>query len=520
MVNITYDHTPPKPELIQLFYPTGDITENKPTFEWNPVTDTPAGLLYYTIEVSNVSNFEYILSEYSKNVTTNTFKPDKSFGDGTYYWRIRAVDKAWNFGSWNSTSFNVSTGAPLIEKFYINYEGAEYTNTTNVTLFIVSPDAGWMNFSNDGNNWTGWLPFQSSYSWDLIQYGGNVSDGLKKVYIACVKTIGGNNSTDATEITLDMTPPEILYNYPSKGGETVWYKDDLGNVIDIDFGWVAFSPLYYAQYRINDGDWSDIFNENRYDYTLNWNVTWSVLNQGENQVSIRVADKAGNVLTHNYVPGISGFLFKKDTVAPSVPNIITPENNTIVECTEAEFSWVSVDDPSPGSGFDKYQIEIYDVDFNLKYKFEVEVNYTSENLTDGKYYWRIRALDNAGNLADWSENFTFSVSTGGPKNLEFKINGGAEETSTEQVWLTIYAENADRIRFSNDASENWSGWMDYTIILPWNLSFVPEYTSENRTVYLECLNSKTGKSAIKFASILVNKNPPLVKIFARALDYQ
>ena len=67
------------------------------------------------------------------------------------------------------------TGSILIN------DGAAYTNTTSVLLALSASDAGSgvadMRFSNDGADWSGWEPYDTSKAWTL-----NLGDGLKTVY--------------------------------------------------------------------------------------------------------------------------------------------------------------------------------------------------------------------------------------------------------------------------------------------------------------------------------------------------
>ncbi len=54
----------------------------------------------------------------------------------------------------------------------INGEAA-VTTTPNVNLYIYGTDwAQQMRLSNDGINWTEWIPYQSTYNWTLLDGGG------------------------------------------------------------------------------------------------------------------------------------------------------------------------------------------------------------------------------------------------------------------------------------------------------------------------------------------------------------
>lgn len=64
--------------------------------------------------------------------------------------------------------------------------GDETTKDCTPTLTIFSEDAVYMSFSGDGNNWTDWIPYNSSYSEFNIAnglYGTIFGSGEKDVYI-------------------------------------------------------------------------------------------------------------------------------------------------------------------------------------------------------------------------------------------------------------------------------------------------------------------------------------------------
>ena len=170
--------------------------------------------------------------------------------------------------------------------------------------------------TNWGITWTALAEGDNQISIRVADTAGNV---LTHSYAA---------NTSGFLFRKDTTPPTITYNSPAAGGQTNWYSSDPGNIVDIDFGWVANSPLDYARWRIGSGSWNNIFTTDQSsDYTTDWGITWSALAQGDNQISIMVADKAGNVLTHSYMANTSGFLFRKDTTPPVVTATASPSPN-------------------------------------------------------------------------------------------------------------------------------------------------------------------------------------------------
>jgi hypothetical protein len=165
----------------------------------------------------------------------------------------------------------------------------------------------------------------------VTETGLSLSDG--QIYYFTVRARNGAGLWSAVGnsdgITVDTTPPTIIYNSPSAGGQTAWYSADPGNVIDIDFGWVANSPLDYAKWQSGSSGWNFIFEASQSsNYTDNWGITWASLAEGDNNVSIRVADAAGNLVTQSYVAGTSGFIFRKSTTVPAITSISPTTGST------------------------------------------------------------------------------------------------------------------------------------------------------------------------------------------------
>jgi len=112
---------------------------------------------------------------------------------------------------------------------------------------------------------------------------------------------------------------------------------------------------------------------------------------------------------------VSG-IFEMETTPPSTPSIKSPKNGDNVGFlgdTRVDFEWIPVTDPS-GVTYD-LQLSSYN-DFQVLLIDHSELTVTTYKSTEaealpyGEYYWRLRAVDGAGNASDWSE--TYVVKTG------------------------------------------------------------------------------------------------------------
>ncbi len=91
--------------------------------------------------------------------------------------------------------------------------GASGTTKLRVTLTMSPTDNAsgveMMRLSNNRKKWTNWLPYSSTYRWDLGKgtYGGNKRKGTKRVYVQFKDTLGNNSSVVSDTIIYDVYKP-------------------------------------------------------------------------------------------------------------------------------------------------------------------------------------------------------------------------------------------------------------------------------------------------------------------------
>jgi hypothetical protein len=97
-----------------------------------------------------------------------------------------------------------------------------------------------------------------------------------------------------------------------------------------------------------------------------------------------------------------------DTVPPEVPQLLAPGDGAVSSTAEVEFKWSKVEDVGNGSPPVEYELEVAtDRDFKKLYIKEEHLavsNYWAlPLLSQGEYWWRVRAKDSVGNVSAWSE---------------------------------------------------------------------------------------------------------------------
>ncbi|MDI6708805.1 MAG: Ig-like domain-containing protein, partial [Candidatus Thermoplasmatota archaeon] len=496
---------------------------------WSGHSDAPSGVagFYYAWTADSTT-----IPTTSDNYTTTNYNESPVLPEGYWYLHIRTKDNASNL---NTTAchigpFKIDITPPNNPTPPATETNGAQNNTWQNT--VKSPTFKW-DWPSDN------LAGVEGFYW----YFGLSETGTANNYITTNTTsCAGENGTyyfrimtkdkagnNASWVTLfvfkhDAQLPTITYNYPTAGSATNWYNADPGNVIDIDFCWIGLAPLDYAQYQINGGTWIDIFTADQSsDYTANWAVAWESLAEGENKISIRVADVAGNILTHTYTAGSFGFLFRKDTVMPSV-TIETPQNGTTLYTTPI---WINGTCNDTLSGINKVEINI-----TYKENGTVVVQWSPVTLADNYSWWdyqfnppteanytiKVRAVDNASNIATVQINITYSLVVP-PKIKEVRLNitetnSAYTNTQIVKLNLTVSATNAIRVmvRFRNEYFD-WSDWFEYNISKTYNLfDWILAKADGTKTVYAEV--NATGAEGYDLATasddIILDATPPRI----------
>jgi hypothetical protein len=115
-----------------------------------------------------------------------------------------------------------------------------------------------------------------------------------------------------------------------------------------------------------------------------------------------------------------------DTTPPTTPTLVSPSNGSYLKSSSVTFMWLRSQDPAPGYGLSHYVLSysIYP-DFSISDSVITQDTFVTRNLPDTTYYWRVRAVDGAGNSSPWSEVWQFTIDTRAPDapTLVYPING-------------------------------------------------------------------------------------------------
>ena len=155
----------------------------------------------------------YTISYEGFNIASGEF--GTSTGEGLKFVYVRFKDLEGNISSESKLAYDTINYTPPTaptKGSIIIAGGAESTDDSTPFLTIYSEGADYMSFSGDGEEWTEWVPYTTSYNDFNIAsglYGTEFSQGGKYVYIRFKNEIGDLSPQD------DLAWDDIYYKLPN-----------------------------------------------------------------------------------------------------------------------------------------------------------------------------------------------------------------------------------------------------------------------------------------------------------------
>lgn len=147
----------------------------------------------------------------------------------------------------------------------------------------------------------------------------------------------------------------------------------------------------------------------------------------------------------------TAWLFTVDTNPPEVPTLALPTDGGLINDNTPELTW------NVSSGAYTYTVEYAD---NAGFAGAVEVadlsdtTYTTPILSDGDWYWHVKAIDQATNESAYSTAWSFSLDTVAPgiPTLVSPADGALTNDNTvELIWNTSIDANTYTIEYADNA---------------------------------------------------------------------
>jgi hypothetical protein len=206
-------------------------------------------------------------------------------------------------------------------------------------------------------------------------------------------------SNFSTIIPDDLTNQQVILSSPE--------NDKFVNFINISLNWVALdNATNYSVKIVNTATNQEIFSKDSISDTY---ITLDVPNLADGNYEWRVKAKNTDTETKQY----SSRKFNIDTTNPNQPTNVFPSDNAIQTInSNINFTW-SI---APDTGIIKSPIT-YVIEFSNNVDFTTIIqtkNSTSTSIQQsfsnaGVYYWRVKALDEAGNIGTNSTVFKFTI---------------------------------------------------------------------------------------------------------------
>jgi hypothetical protein len=462
------------------------MNDQTPTFEWAKVENDSSGIDSYIISI-NGTNY---------TVYTTSYTP-ATLNEGTYPWKVKAVDNAGNEGVWSvEWTVIIDTTAPTL--VVIGPTGS--SNTGSVTLMVNTSESATCKYSEYNvsyDNMGSVMTHIGNNQHAAPLYG--LIDGTYTFYFSC-KDLAGNEGTIAkTTFTIDRTAPTVLDAEPEFGAYFTSVQD-LKITVDEN------ATCRWANHT---GSMANMPVSNEFTVVANVEKTITegtpnaTMREGDNKFFIICNDTLGNEMDD---PIIINFLI--DTVAPSAPSLIIPANDTKTNDQTPLFVWADAQDDT--SGISYYNITITGP--TAISATTTESNYIpTVTLNEGTYTWKVKAIDEAGNVGAWSLIYTFTIDTTAPNATMNALPTYSAKTFALTWTGTDTGVGIDyyEVQYRKDGG----AWTQ--IVRTWNETYAPFVGDDGSTYEFEVRAvDKAGNVEIfannAEATTIIDESPPVI----------
>jgi len=391
------------------------IRDSLPRFWWHKATDNFSGVNYYQLEYSKNKDFT---DSMLVNTSDTTYPVLTGLSDTVYYWRVRSVDNLSNMSSWSTVwTFEIDTRAPSTTQLITPLDGVWLNNdsvifgwysvnlTESPVRYILQVDTSRL-FNSPAIDTT-------TLRYDTLVISEGIYYWRVRAYdLANNQGVFSNIDSFGVDLTPPSTPSLVLPDSCA-----------ILNIQTVNFIWRrATDNLSRVRYYTLQYATSHLFlNPVTLDSIADTTRVSSPLGDSVYYWRVRCKDFAGNISSWSLIRS-----FRVDTTTPTAPILVAPTNGYLTNNSSITFIWrksVSTD------------VRFYTIQYARNSSFtgadsavRTDTTYTTI-LTDTTYYWRVRAVDSAGNLSTWSSVWSFELDTRVPNapTLVSPING---------VWFT------------------------------------------------------------------------------------
>ncbi len=431
-----------KPSIPSLVSPSNNAYTTSNTFVWRKATDNFSGVKNYEIWYDDDSLF----GSHSSQETTDTTYTAILINQ-RYFWKVRAKDNFDNVGDWSARRTFVYD-IVASSAFSLISPDSNITDNTPTFIWHKSNDLFFRYYR---------LYINGSLKTTLIDTtytdGAAFNDGEYAWFVEASDSAGNTtNSTQTDTFGIDMTKPDApvlvnpLNNSCSNVNTFIW------NRATDNFSGVKNYEIWY--------DDDSLFGSPSVQMPADTTCT-AILSEQIYFWRVRAIDNCDNIGNWS-----TRWSFEYDSTIPAVPILANPIGDAEIGDSTVFFDWSAVaktktttfaDENSDDRTINATQIN-YIIQIDTSTAF-ISPYYTDGILEDsitlkitagGKYYWRVKAYDEAGNQGSWTNADSFRLDAKGPSTpiLVSPLDNTSSATGIF-VW--------------NASADDYSGVKEYTL---------------------------------------------------------
>ncbi len=382
----------------------------------------------YNFQVSTVNTFTSTVATGTSNTTSWTVNPSLGTAYGVYYWRAQAVDAATNAGAW-SAPFSFTFTTPLPAPTLSAPAAAALTNVNTPAFswgavggavdyeIVISTSSTFANTPIVDDNTLTSPSYMSAAQADSVYYWR----------VRAINNFNYPGTWSASRsFTIDTTPPPPPALSAPAAGVSVRGT--------LTYSWLAAPTAvgYRFEYSTDAGFSTIVYTSSVVTTTsfkpppqaVNTTYYWHVL----------AGDAVGNWLLSTNVPGRAITILP---VIPVAPALTTPANGAYLNTSTPTLGWNTVQDANTFNiQVSKFTTFTPLADFSSG---QAGTSYTTAALLDGKYYWRVQAVNVNGEPGAWSAARAFTVDTVAPGAPPLSLPADSAFTTSATPALSITA---------------------------------------------------------------------------------
>ncbi|MFX1286577.1 MAG: hypothetical protein ACFFB5_23270 [Promethearchaeota archaeon] len=357
-------------------------------------------------------------------------------------WHITTVDTTSYVGMFTSQTLDTS-----------GYAHISYFDAAGALKYAYQNASGWHTATVDATDDAGWdtsLALDAS-GYAHISYREYTNNDLRYAYQDAtgwyVETVDSTSDLDfGTSLALDISGYAHISYYDSTNDDLMYaYKDASGwhtAIVDStgDVGRYASLALDASGYAcISYCDISKSALKWAYQDASGWHTATVDSTDEVGLYTSLVLDASGHAhISYRDYTNTALKYIKSNfpvTTAGKIPILLSPVDGAILTDASPLLEWTEV------SGTTYYAVQV-DEDASFTWPWLVDINaYTTSNelstLPNGKYYWRIQAIDAEGTIGPWSSVWSFTIAAEVPTLISPANGAILTDTTPLLKWTEV-----------------------------------------------------------------------------------